>query len=220
MAGIGLTQYIQSQWQLTTPSGLGPQQQGEAVSFQPESHSSSRRPLHPEGVTHHSPGSRLQGAHPEGAGLPRCETPGNRMESTNKPAPSPLFVPAGTPDNSPPIHRWGHELLVVRSPGRGDRSSQCGPAPTARDDSDRQILPSLAGLIGVPDDALPPLKRWAIIVCPCRDKELEIPWENARLGSPALKGFHTVYVGVQPLQGWDPLGDVSQGALLRRDPGL
>ena len=35
-----------------------------------------------------------------------------------------------------------------------------------------------------------------------------------------LKGFHTGRSDVQPLQGWGIGGRISQGALLRRDPGL
>ena len=41
-----------------------------------------------------------------GAGLPRSETQGNCMESTNKQTPSPFFVPPGTAENSPPFQRW------------------------------------------------------------------------------------------------------------------
>ncbi len=40
-----------------------------------------------------------------------------------------FFVPPGTPDNSPPIYRWGQlsELrLPVRSPPMGDRSEPMG----------------------------------------------------------------------------------------------
>ena len=35
-----------------------------------------------------------------------------------------------------------------------------------------------------------------------------------------LKGFHTRRAGGQPLQGWCSPGRISQGVLLRRDPGL
>ena len=39
-------------------------------------------------------------------------------------------------------------------------------------------------------------------------------------GGRTLKGFHTGRARVQPLQRWRSLGHISQGALLRRDPGL
>ena len=60
-----------------------------------------------------------------------------------------LVVPAGTPDNSPPIHRWVHEPLAANSPGRGDRNPQRGQTPTACHDSFRRLLSSLTGLVGL-----------------------------------------------------------------------
>ncbi len=37
-----------------------------------------------------------------------------------------FFVPVGTPDTRPPIHRWVHEPHMASSPGRGERISQRG----------------------------------------------------------------------------------------------
>ncbi len=56
------------------------------------------------------------------AGLPRCKTQGTRTESTNMPAPSPLFVPAGTPENSPPIHRWDTQTCQAPAPSGATES--------------------------------------------------------------------------------------------------
>ena len=42
-----------------------------------------------------------------------------------------LFVPPGTPDNSPPIYRWVHRTLAAHSPGRGDRPPRRRPAACA-----------------------------------------------------------------------------------------
>ena len=79
---------------------------------------------------------------------PRRDT--QQISTRKQPSPSLrlLFVPAGTPDHRPPIHRWVHKPLAASSPGRGDRNLSSGPPPTARDHGDRQLLSSRTGLIG------------------------------------------------------------------------
>ena len=62
-----------------------------------------------------------------------------------------LFVPAGTLDNSPPIHRWVHKPLATSSPDSGDRHPQRCQTPSVRNDGDGLILPSLTGLVGTSD---------------------------------------------------------------------
>ena len=75
----------------------------------------------------------------------------------------PVFVPPGTPDNSPPLQRWDHESLAVRSPDRGDRNPHTVAALSrSHDRGVRRLLPSLTGLDGLVGIAFPPLKRWAI----------------------------------------------------------
>ena len=79
-----------------------------------------------------------------------------------------LVVPAGTPDNSPPIHRWVHEPLAANSPGRGDRNPHPGTAPHSYHQSLSSVVPGGTRLlVGI---AVPPLKRWAIVESPYRDK--------------------------------------------------
>jgi hypothetical protein len=82
-----------------------------------------------------------------------------------------ILVPPGTADNSPPLQRWDQRIPEDHSPDRGDRNSH-------RDSSSHRESPESA----VPDGthsqigiALPPLKRWAIIGCPYRDRIRRFP---------------------------------------------
>ena len=67
---------------------------------------------------------------------------------------APLFVPSGTPENSPPIYRWEVRRLTLRSPGRDDRcfarraATELQPPFADRYSSG---LSSLAGLLWPPD---------------------------------------------------------------------
>ncbi len=77
-----------------------------------------------------------------------------------------LFVPPGTSDNSPPLQRWVPRISHVHSPGRGDRHSLDGL--TFPQISPASVVPGGTGrFVWI---ALPPLKRWAIVGCPWRDK--------------------------------------------------
>ena len=98
--------------------------------------------------------------------LPSCET----QEKCTIPQfawePSPLFVPAGTPENSPPLQRWDQRISPVTAPaGATDtRTMRVTPPPISR----ASAVPD--GTWRFDGIALPPLKRWAIFGCPCRDK--------------------------------------------------
>ena len=89
-----------------------------------------------------------------------------------------LFVPPGTPDNSPPLQRWD-SLSSSHSPGRGDRPFPHSiAAPLAS--------PPISQASAVPQGtrrfvriAFPPLKRWAIVGCPWRDKIRSFRWKNS-----------------------------------------
>ena len=93
----------------------------------------------------------------------------------------PLFVPPGTPVNCPPLQRWDHLSLAVRSPDRGDRNSYgdfCGFETTAarsRHSWESAVPDGTCRFIGI---AFPPLKRWATVGCPCRDKVGSFLWKN------------------------------------------
>ena len=84
----------------------------------------------------------------------------------------------GTPDNSPPLQRWDHESLTVRSPARGDRISHRVFASTAMRlrISQASAVPDGTGWFVV--IAFPPLKRWAIVGCPWRDKDRSFLWKT------------------------------------------
>ena len=112
--------------------------------------------------------SRHSPRHPQpiGTGLFRGKSRGNARLSPNHQEPCPLFVPPGTPDNSPPLQRWVPRISHVHSPGRGDRHSLDGL--TFPQISPAFVVPGGTGRFGW--IALPPLKRWAIVGCPWRDK--------------------------------------------------
>ncbi len=98
-----------------------------------------------------------------------------------------LFVPPGTPDNSPPLQRWDHGCPQFAAPTGATEFCTIGCAFAARDHDFRRFLPSLAGLGRLVGIAFPPLKRWAIVECPWRDKEGSFHWKQG-LGQPCLGG--------------------------------
>ncbi len=172
----------------TSPRAAQPQPTGKqsAISHQrsARNHSSSRRPLHPFR-----------------AGLSRCETQGNRLVSTNKQTPSPLFVPSGTADNSPPFQRW--ETPSCQAPAPSGATENAAHAPSDSRRSRGSVVPDGTGrFVG---GAVPPLKRWAMIGCPCRDKSLDFPSEMTT--SEAL-----------PLQGTEDFLDTENLRSVRRFP--
>ena len=75
-----------------------------------------------------------------------------------------IFVPAGTPDNSPPFQRWDRDSNQ-RSPVRGDRRFEIGPNTRTLG----SFVPGGTEPSRGCDD--PPLKRWAIVNRPWRDEE-------------------------------------------------
>ncbi len=87
---------------------------------------------------------------------------GNRMESTNKQTPSPLFVPSGTPDNSPPFQRWGTPSCLAPAPSGASEIAAHAPGDTRRPRG--SVVPD--GTDWFDGRAVPPLKRWAIVGCP------------------------------------------------------
>ena len=100
-------------------------------------------------------------------GHPRLGTPGNHTPPQRRVA---------TAGHS--LSRQGHPTLAhrfsggtairshVRSPDRGDRISHSEFTPPAMRSRFCRRLPSLTGLVVVGGIALPPLKRWAIVVHP------------------------------------------------------
>ena len=66
------------------------------------------------------------------------------MGSTNQQAQSPHFVPSGTPDNSPPIHRWETQSCQAPAPS-GATETLHMPQATIEG---RRVLSSLTGLVG------------------------------------------------------------------------
>ena len=60
--------------------------------------------------------------------------------------------PAGTPDNSPAIHRWENVKRIHPSPGGAKENT----APN------RHVLPSLTGLVSVPRQR-PAFQRWELV---------------------------------------------------------
>ena len=76
----------------------------------------------------------------------------------------PLYVPARTPENSPPLQRWDHESLAAKAPTGATETrtvTSVASCQLPRDHGFRRLLPSLAGLDGLVGIAFPPLKRWA-----------------------------------------------------------
>ena len=89
-----------------------------------------------------------------------------------------LFVPPGTPDNSPPLQRWDL-LSSSHSPGRGDRPLPHGIAPPVTSPPISQASAVPRGTRRLVRIAFPPLKRWAIVGCPWRDKTRSFRWKNS-----------------------------------------
>ena len=84
-----------------------------------------------------------------------------------------LFVPVGTPENSPPIYRWEVRQLRLRSPAGTKEVSPAEPPPTSSPPSPthvRAVFRPWRDCAGH-RASVPPLKRWAIFNRPCRDEE-------------------------------------------------
>ena len=122
-----------------------------------------------------SSGASSRASPPRGAGLPMRMFQAKSLD----------FVLPGTPDSSPPFQRWVSDLDVLPSPARDGRSLR---NPYSRDGwSDASMRDSVApsGADSSRESWLPPLKRWATIGSPKRDKE----WPSWHLVLERCEGF-------------------------------
>ena len=101
------------------------------------------------------------------AALPPCRGTAARPVL---PQETPLFVPAGTPDSSPPFQRWECDHDEPPSPVRDGRSlRKPEPLGSSSEDTVRDSVAPI-GAANREQLVVTPLNRWAIVGCPCRDK--------------------------------------------------
>ena len=75
------------------------------------------------------------------------------------------FVPTGTPDNSPPIHRWVTSQESSTSPVRDERNPR--RSMLLAESIIQSVVPD--GTFRTREPIIPPINRWAIVDRPCRD---------------------------------------------------
>ena len=85
---------------------------------------------------------------PQPTGLAGWGTLKTRIPPPEREAKSSLFVPPGTPDNSPPLKRWDNKSLVATAPIGATEFRTVTSLQLSRELEVRTCLPSLAGLVG------------------------------------------------------------------------
>ncbi len=121
---------------------------------------------------------------PQRPGLPRCEAQGIRLEFDERAGTAALLVPAGTAENSPPFQRWEKQCCEPPAPSGATEHAARWVVRWSRGES--SVVPDGTGWIVCGSG--PPLKRWAIFGCPCRDNNQDFPSRMTTLEALPLQG--------------------------------